>query len=148
MEIGPHEQGKRIWVLIIEDEEDHVLLIKAVFEHFEERAHITVANTAEEAIAQFEGPWAGGDRAQADLPDVIVLDIHMPGIGGMGFLEWYKERDLQEVLPVVVFTSVQDPDLADRCFALGAKEFKLKPTDFRELVPLVRRVLEEWTGGG
>ncbi len=73
---------------------------------------------------------------------MIVLDILMPGIGGLGFLEWFASQPELADLPVVVFTSSEDPDLARQCFALGAREFTIKPSDFTELVTVVQRVLD------
>ena len=137
---------RRYRVLVVEDALDEAFLIKMVLlAHMAIRPYVTVRHTAEEAITYLEsllgrgGPWYKGER-----PDLIVLDISMPGIGGLGFLDWYSEHRLATEIPVVVFTSVRDPDLARQCFARGAREFKQKPADFRELVPIVQRVLDHW----
>ena len=130
--------------MIVEDDPSHVMLIKAVFAHFDANAHISVTRSAEEAIACVRGPWPDADFGNRELPDVIVLDINMAGIGGLGFLEWYADEPGIAHVPVVVFTSSDGPDLRQQCFALGAREFKVKPADFRELVPVVHRVLNHW----
>ncbi len=123
-------------VLVVEDNPDHVLLIEVVFAQLDANASMSVTWSAEEAIAHLEGP---------ELPDVIVLDINMPGIGGLGFLEWHSRRhDPIGHIPVVVFTSAGDPGLAQKCFALGAREFQEKSSDFAELLPVVQRVLDRW----
>ena len=132
------------WVLIVEDDPNHVMLIKAVFAHFDANAHITVANSAEEAIIQIAGPWPDPDVGQGELPDVIVLDIKMAGMGGLGFLRWYAGDLKIAHVPVVVFTSSQDPGLERLCSSLGAREFKVKPADYGELVPVVQAVLDRW----
>jgi len=131
-------------VLIVEDSPDHVALIQIVFEHFDKSAHITTTRSAEEAIAHIVGPWPGSDFGRDDFPDVIVLDINMEGMGGLGFLRWYSQQPNLRKVPVVVFTSSGDPDLERECLALGAHDFKQKPNDFRELVPVVRRALAQW----
>ena len=131
------------WVLVVEDDPTDALLIKAVFSHRDEKAHVQVARSAEEAIAHLTGPWGDADFGHNVLPDIIVLDILMEGVGGLGFLEWFRGRHMID-LPIVVFTSSQDPDLKRQCLALGAAEFKVKPTDFSELVDVVHRVLDRW----
>ncbi len=135
------------WVLVVEDDPTSALLIKAVFSHRDEKAHVQVARSAEEAIAHLTGPWGDADFGHNVLPDIIVLDILMEGVGGLGFLEWFRGRHKID-LPIVVFTSSQDPDLKRQCLALGAAEFKVKPTDFSELVEVVHRVLDRWEPGG
>jgi len=84
------------------------------------------------------------DDGPAPRPDVIILDMHMPGMGGLGFLEWYASQTEVQDIPVVVFTSMNDARLAEQCFSLGAREFKEKPVDFSELVPIVQRSLNRW----
>ena len=131
-------------VLIVDDNPDHVVLIEVVFAHLDANARVTVTWSAEEAIAHLEASSEGASDGTSGLPDVIVLDINMPGIGGLGFLDWYHEQTQFGDIPVVVFTSAGDPTLARRCFSLGAREFKEKPSDFTELVPVVQRVLARW----
>ena len=77
------------------------------------------------------------------LPDIIVLDVLMEGVGGLGFLEWFRGRHKID-LPIVVFTSSENPELKRQCLALGAAAFKVKPTDFTELVDVVHGVLDRW----
>jgi CheY-like chemotaxis protein len=128
----------------VEDNPDHVVLIQIAFTRLDTNARIDVTRSAEEAIAFLEGPWPDADYGRSRLPDLIVLDINMPGVGGLGFLEWYGARPLSVEIPVVVFSSAGGPDLARHCFERGVREFKQKPTDFGELVPIVQRVLDRW----
>ena len=134
-------------ILVVEDDPDHAALIEAVFSKRDRNAYVRVTRTAEEAVAFLAGPWPDTDWGRGEPPDIIVLDVLMPGMGGLGFLDWYSTQDKLAEVPVVVFTSSDDPDLARRCFALGAREFKTKPTDFTELVDVVHRVLDRWRPG-
>ena len=135
------DTGKRYWVLIVEDDPSQVMLIKAVFAHYDANAHITVARSAEEAIAHIRGPWPDSNFDLSELPDVIVLDVVMDGLGGLGFLAWYAGEPRIAHVHVVVFTASQDEGLGRECLQLGAREFKVKPVDFSELVPVVQRVM-------
>ena len=142
--VGQHTGSTRYTVLVVEDDPDDSTLIKSVFAHFDPDARVSVTRSAEEALAYLRGPWADTDLGRSELPDVIVLDILMPGMGGLGFLEWFASQPELADVPVIVFTSSEDPDLADKCFALGAWEFKMKPFDFTELVEVVHQVLDRW----
>ena len=135
--------GAPYLILVVEDDPDHAALIEAVFAHGDRDAQIHVARSAEEAIAYVAGPWPDTDWGRSELARVIVLDILMPGMGGLGFLKWYRLwPEIADIIPIVVFTSSDDPDLARQCIELGAREFKVKPTNFDELVDVVQRVLD------
>ena len=136
------EADKDYVVLVIEDDPDHALLVRAAFRRGAPTADVRIVRSAEEAIAYLRGPWVD---TRPPTPAVLVLDINMPGIGGLGFLDWYgRQADEVADIPVVVFTSSDEPELARRCYAMGAREFKEKPDDFMELLDVVRRVLARW----
>ena len=132
----------------MEDDANHRLLISIAFERHEPTASIHHTQRADEAVAYLvelrERLLRGEDGVPA--PDVIVLDLSMPGMSGTEFLMWAADQtDWIQHIPVIVFTSSDDPALARECFSLGAREFKEKPADFGELVALVRTVLKKWS---
>lgn len=132
-------------VLVVEDDPNHSLLISTAFKHGAPGARVHLTERAEEAIRYLLELKASSEPHRNALPDVIVLDISMPGIGGIGFLQWLAQQESwAQDIPVIVFTSSSDPGLARRCFSFGAREFKEKPADFGELVELVDRVLRRW----
>jgi CheY-like chemotaxis protein len=135
------DAAKSYWLLIVEDDPNHVMLMESVFSGCDGHVHISVTRSAEEAMSYLQGSWPDADYGRAKMPDVIVLDIGMPGIGGCGFLEWYNRQPRFAKIPVVVFTSQSAADVAERCFSLGANEFKEKSGDFSELMPVVHKVL-------
>ena len=144
-----HVDGHYV-VLAVEDDPDHATLIQAVFACRDASAEVKTAGSGEEAIQYLLGGGPPPDRDRFPLPDVIVLDLTMPGMGGVGFLEWLNNKTLSAgpdrlaQIPVVVFTSSEDPEVAWRCFSLGAREVKVKPSDFDGLVDVVHRVLHRW----
>ena len=99
------DAAKSYWLLIVEDDPNHVMLMEAVFSGCDGHVHISVTRSAEEAMSYLQGSWPDADYGRAKMPDVIVLDIGMPGIGGCGFLEWYSRQPRFAKIPVVVFTS-------------------------------------------
>ena len=129
-------------ILVVEDDPSQASLIETVFSRGGERAEVYLTRSAEEAITHLGGPAPDADLERSPLPDVIVLDIRMEGAGGLGFLEWYAGQDRLRHIPTIVFTAVEDSDLERRCMMLGAREFKVKPWSFTELVPLVHQVVD------
>ena len=80
-------------------------------------------------------------RAEMDVrvPDLVVLDLHMPGENGLSVLRWLKEE--KGGVPVIMLTSTASP--IDRVVGLelGADDYLAKPAELRELVARIRSVL-------
>jgi DNA-binding response OmpR family regulator len=80
--------------------------------------------------------------ARADEPDLIVLDIGLPELDGLGVLELLRAGSQTQAIPVLVFSSCDDPETVRRAFELGATDYLLKSdTTPRQLAQQVRRVI-------
>ncbi|MDT8369008.1 MAG: response regulator [Longimicrobiales bacterium] len=82
--------------------------------------------------------FAGGaevlERIQAELPDLLILDLDMPEVDGFDVLEAIADRVTgDEFLPVLVVTGNDQWELRQRALRLGAKDFLIKPFDIAEL---------------
>lgn len=86
----------------------------------------------EEAADGLSGLWA----AQRFAPDVIVLDIHLPGIDGIEVLR--RLRKSHAPLPVLMLSALRDVDCRLRSFEAGADDYVPKPFDLRELAARLR----------
>lgn len=125
-------------ILVVEDDPDHAALIEAVFHYRELPCSFHVTGSSEEAVDYLLGRWPFADRDRHPVPDVIILDIVLPGMDGLGFLAWLRARNAPwAATPVVVLTSVHDRAVATRARELGARDVKLKPSDFGDLVDTV-----------
>ena len=67
------------------------------------------------------------------VPDVILLDVNMPGGDGIGTLQKLRASTKTSQIPIVVTSSVTDPGLPQRVMDLGATGFIQKPTNFGDL---------------
>ena len=85
--------------------------------------------SAEEMLASLDGL----------RPDCLVLDAHMPGIGGLGAQVWLRERGI--TIPAVVITGRDDPELRDRSLAGGAVAYLCKPIDADILIGAIQRAV-------
>lgn len=73
--------------------------------------------------------------------DVVLLDIHMPGLSGLEVMEQMKEDHPDEYLPVVVLTADTAPDIRRKAINSGARDFITKPFDKAEVVLRVNNIL-------
>ena len=73
----------------------------------------------------------GIELVKKDKPDLVLLDIRMPGVDGMETLK--KIKRLNPQTPVAMVTAVWDPQEAKRCLEAGAYEYITKPVDFEHL---------------
>jgi CheY-like chemotaxis protein len=77
------------------------------------------------------------DRLRADPPDLILLDLQMPGLDGFGFLDQYKQSGAPDI-PIVVITAT--PELPEAARDLGVKAVLTKPFDIGLLTAMVERL--------
>ena len=124
-------------ILVVEDDADHSALIQAVFRYRSPASVIRIASTGREALDYLEGLPPYNDRAKNPLPEVIILDLDLPGMNGFDVLSWLSMSAEHSKIPVVMFTASTDPADERKAFSLGAHAFKSKPENFGELVEVV-----------
>jgi len=122
------EQGT---ILIVDNESANIALLQRALERVGiTRLYGTTDPTrAEEFLAKIN-------------PDLILLDLHMPGRDGFAVLKALSERSDGEYLPVLVLTADATSEAKHKALSLGAKDFLHKPFDLLEVTLRVRRLLE------
>lgn len=81
------------------------------------------------------------DLIKSELPDVVMLDIHMPVVGGLEILERLRADPKTHNVPVLIFTSDRKSDAKVHALNLGATDFLNKPIDPSELLARVNNTL-------
>lgn len=67
------------------------------------------------------------------VPDVILLDVHMPRLDGLRTLERLRQRPHLDRVPILMFTVERDAEMVTTAFALGADDYLAKPFDLETL---------------
>ena len=107
-------------VLLAEDDENDVILVRRAFGRLEHVARLLVLSNADTVIPYLRGEDQFADRQKHPLPDVLLLDQHMPRVSGLDVLFWLRTEPRFEHLPVVVLSngfSPQEADIASRLHA-------------------------------
>lgn len=131
-------------VLVVEDNPDHALLVRMAADRARPGVDVRVVSKGEEAVAYLSGQAPYGDRGAHPVPDLVILDLLLPGLGGFQILEWCRERPELAGVPRVVLSSSVNPSHEERALELGARSFHSKPPDVVELGETVGRILERW----
>ena len=132
-----HEAGAMIQVLLVEDDPGDVLITREAFEENKVRNQLNVVNDGVKALAYLRQE---GGYADAPRPDLILLDLNLPKMGGHEVLEQIKsDADLQRIPVVVLTTSDAEEDVL-RSYNLHANAYVTKPVDFERFLSVVRQI--------
>jgi CheY-like chemotaxis protein len=131
-------------ILLVEDREDDILLVRRAFEKGGINNPFQVVRDGEEAVHYLAGEGRYSNRAEYPLPDLILLDLKMPGLDGFDVLMWIRRQPGFGNIPVVVLTSSDAIRDVNRAYALGANSFLVKPLDFENFVELAKMLRTYW----
>lgn len=121
--------NRRESILVVEDEEDILEVIQ--YNLSREGYRVTGVRDGERGL----------DRARRDAPDLVLLDLMLPGLDGLTVCRRLKDDPLTRTIPVVMVTAKGEESDVVLGLGLGADDYVVKPFSPRELVARVRAVL-------
>ncbi len=119
-------EEKEIKILLIEDLEEHVLIIKKVLKESRLRNMVFVTRDGEEALDFLYNRGDYADEKKYPKPDVILLDLRLPKLDGIEVLEQIKQEEEIKDIPVVVLTASERDEDIIRTYEEGVKSYILK----------------------
>ncbi len=93
-----------------------------------------------EVIVAFDAVMALA-KAKEHKPDVVSLDIFMPGGNGLTVAEWLQDSTFTTSTPLIFLTASKQPELREKAMALGAVAYFEKPFEFKKLLAAVRAAI-------
>lgn len=130
--------GDLTWVLLVEDEEDHRILVRQALARIGATPKVLESDSGEKALEWMRRQVARLGRLEGGL---VILDLGLPGMSGFEVLQEMREEPGLEGTPVVVLTASENEMDQDHAFNLGARGYFRKPTDFRRYQDILQRVL-------
>jgi two-component system response regulator len=131
-------------VLLVEDNPDDVELTLRAFKKHKLFNEIVVASDGVEALAYLLGDGSDSGQEQADLPQLILLDINLPRIDGLEVLRRIRADDRTQLLPVVILTSSKEEQDLLKGYKLGANSYIRKPVNFDRFIGAVQQLGLYW----
>jgi two-component system, response regulator len=129
-------------ILLVEDNADDRDLTVRAFERHDLGVAVETVGDGQAALDRLLAPGPDG-RAQP-LPDLVLLDLKLPGVDGLEVLRRVRAEERTRLLPVVVLTSsAEEQDLVSS-YALGANSYVRKPVSFTEFVEASRQLGVYW----
>ena len=123
------EEEKRPHILIVDDDAMNLRIAEKMLD---DGFRVSSVSSGEKAL----------EFLQAQVPDLILLDVHMPGMDGFAVMERIREQEAHRAVPVIFLTADDDRDTEIRGFQEGALDFITKPFVADIMIQRVSRILQ------
>jgi two-component system response regulator len=131
-------------ILLVEDRADDVELTLRAFEKANIANEIVVAGDGEDAINYLFATGRHSGRDPTVMPQVVLMDLKLPKLDGLGVLRRMRADERTRRLPVVIMTSSKEQKDVVSGYNLGANSFVRKPVDFMQFVDAAKLLGLYW----
>ena len=125
-------------VLLVEDDTVDAMTVKRALRDLNITNPLVHTLNGEEALEYLNS--VGNKK-----PCIILLDLNMPKMNGIEFLQVIKDNDSLRKIPIIVLTTSQEEQDKINSFRLGVAGYMLKSIDYKEFVEIVRTINLYWT---
>ena len=130
--------NNKITILLVEDDLIDIMTIKRAFKEINITNPIEVCGNGIEALEHFQNP-------KYKLPGIILLDLNMPKMNGIEFLQERKKDEQLRLIPVIVLTTSKEEQDKVESYQLGVAGYMIKPVDYLQFVEVIRTIHMYWT---
>ncbi len=131
-------------ILLVEDNEDDELLTRRALVKNHIANEVVVAHDGVEALDYLFGTGAHAGRDTRVQPQLILLDLNLPRLGGLEVLKRIREGERTRFLSVVVLTSSREDEDVITSYANGANAYVRKPVEFTQFSDAVKTLGMFW----
>jgi CheY-like chemotaxis protein len=125
-------------IFLIDDDSEEHIIFKEVLQKVDESSVLLTSLDCEEAIMQMRDPYI--------VPDIIFLDLNLPGMTGFDCLKELKKIDHLKEVPIVIYTTSTRPEDEQVSNKLGASYFISKPSSFSTSCTMLELIFEKFLG--
>ena len=131
-------------VLFVDDDPDWTDLLRTAFQRAGIPNPVAGVKDGSEALSYLRGEGPYANRAAHPLPELVLLDLRLPGMHGFEVLQWIRRQPRLVDLAVVVVTGMEASGDVRRAQELGASGFLNKPFSLPKLVELAQHIRDHW----
>lgn len=124
-------------ILLIEDDTIEIMKFNRVLSFLNSNHSITEVNNGEDALALLENA--------EKLPDIILLDLNMPKMNGIEFLNALKDHDILKFIPTIILTTSNNHRDMIECYKIGIAGYILKPLKYEDYRSKIKALLDYWS---
>lgn len=136
--------ARKTLLLLVDDSEDDIILAGRALRSAAVECDLVVTRSGAEALDYLFGHGAHAARDAVPVPNLILLDVKLPGLSGFEVLEHIRLDERTRLIPVVMLSSsYEDHDVAES-YRRGANGYVRKPIDFVEFREVVRKLAQYW----
>jgi two-component system, response regulator len=127
-------------IMLIDDEENDALLFRLAVDSLGQGHTTSTFTNVPDAIQNLQNL----DTLSRPLPDLVLVDLRMPGMNGLHLVRWLREHPRLHSIPTVVMSAAETRRDVQEAFQLGARGYLVKPSTYDELVNEVQDLLALW----
>lgn len=131
-------------ILLVEDNPDDEMLTLRALKKNNIMNEVIVARDGAEALDYVFATGAHAGRDSSVLPQIVLLDLNLPRVGGLEVLRRIRGSEATRFLPVVVLTSSKEDEDLISSYSLGANSYVRKPVDFVQFSEAVKTLGLFW----
>src|SRR5436190_15202522 len=131
-------------ILLAEDDPGEVAKVNQALESDGVAAKFYLVGDGQEVVDYLRGEAEFGQRAEFPFPDLIVLNLHMPGMSGLDVLKWLKDNPSCSHVPTVMLSASGDENHIEEAYRLGVNSYLRKPSTVPALSKLLRTLAAYW----
>ncbi|SFS76691.1 response regulator [Lutibacter maritimus] len=131
-------KNSNLTILLVEDDKVDAMTIQRALKELKILNPVVICENGLEALNYL-------NNLENALPGIILLDINMPKMNGIEFLEHRKKNNAINLIPTVVLTTSKDEQDKVESFNLGVAGYMIKPVDYMQFVEVVKTINLYWT---
>ena len=122
-------------ILLIDDDEIEIMKLERTLSKLEHNHQLIIAKNGEEAL----------EILKDTTPEVIFLDLNMPRMSGLEFLEILKQDERMKYIPVMILSTSRNHKDILESYNLGIAGYIVKPLRFEDYVNKIKVIVEYWS---